>query len=411
MNLFKYKLIEPNGRVITNVINLPFEDEVSAVTYLEREGNTTLSVKKLGPITSFAIKLMQSGIQKRLTRPFLAEFLNNISMMLKSGIPIVTALEESAINSDRPNFESDISDMIITLQGGSSFSGAVEANKHIFPKSVIHLIRIGEASGTLDERIKDASDHLKRIHGIISDTKQALLYPSFVMGTMFIGLIFWLYYVVPKIVTLFTEMDVQLPALTVFIINTSGFVQSYIFELISALIISIFFITTLYKKSQFAKKRIDAVLLKTPVVGTLIQASTLAFISEYFALLMNAGIDLLQSVDIIKDSTNNAVYSDKLGEVKESLTRSETISDSFENTLIFPRFVCRMIKIGENSGTLPDQLQYVAQEYSKKLSTLVETLGKIIEPIVLIVAGTMFAIIIAGLFLPIYDLIGSIGSM
>jgi len=411
MNLFRYKLIQPTGEVVSSIINLPFEDVISAVTYLEREGNTTIYVKKLGPVSSLIMKFLHTGMSKKITRPFIAEFLNNVSMMLKSGIPIVTALEESAANSSRPGFESDINDMIISLQGGSTFSAAVEANSHIFPKTTVYLIKIGEASGTLDERLKDAADHLKRIHSIISDTKQALLYPSFVFLAMGIGLIFWLYYVVPKIVTLFKEMDVELPGLTVFIINTSAFVQQYVFEIILLTIAIIFFCITLYKNNRGFKKGLDHVFLKLPVIGTLITASTMAFITEYFALLINAGIDLLQSMDIMKDSTSNSVFKDKLGEVKESLRRSETISDSFASASVFPRFVCRMIKIGETSGTLPEQLEYIAQDYNNRLSTLVDSLGKIIEPIVLIVAGTMFAIIIAGLFLPIYDLIGNLGSM
>lgn len=411
MNFFKYKLIDPTGKVISNIVKLPFEDELSVMTYLEREGQTALSVKKLNPVFTFLIRLLHSTRRKKITRPFLAEFLNNIAMMLKSGIPIVTALTESALNSGQPEFESDINDMIITLQGGSSFSGAAQQNPHIFPKTVLHLIRIGEASGTLDERLQDAADHLRRIHSIISDTKQALLYPFFVILSMTVGLIFWLYYVVPKIIVLFSEMDVELPALTVFIIRLSEFVQTYILEIFGGLILFFFFISALYKKNRPSKKLMDRMVLKLPVVGTLVQASNLAFITEYFALLMNAGIDLLQSIDIVRESTSNLVYRDKIKEVKASLTQSETISASFEATKIFPRFVCRMINIGENSGSLPDQLQYIAQEYSKKLATLVETLGKALEPIVLIVAGTMFAIIIAGLFLPIYDLIGSLGAM
>ncbi len=228
------------------------------------------------------------------------------------------------------------------------------------------------------------------------------------MGT---GLIFWLYYVVPKIVMLFKEMDVQLPGLTIFIIKTSEFVQNYIFQIFVVVILAVFILITLYKQNRSFKKSMDYVLLKLPVVGTLVNASNLAFITEYFALLINAGIDILQAIKIMQEAVDNAVYSDKLGEVRESLTRSETIAASFTAALIFPNFVCRMINIGEISGTMSDQLEYIAKDYSNKLAMLVSSLGKMIEPIVLIVAGTMFAIIIAGLFLPIYDLIGNLGGM
>ncbi len=411
MNLFKYKLMQPSGEIESSIVNLPFDDVMSAVSYLERGGNITISVKKLGPVTAFLFKLVRTGGRKKVSRDFLAEFLSNISMMLRSGIPIVTALEESAINSARPDFETDIKDMILTLQGGSSFSEAVEANSHIFPKTVLHLIRIGEASGTLDLRLKDASDHLKRIQAIISDTKQALLYPSFVFLAMGAGLIFWLYYVVPKIVTLFDEMDVHLPALTIFIIRTSEIVQNNILVIAAAVVLSFFSITALYKKNRLFKKGSDYILLKTPVAGTLLTASNLAFITEYFALLMNAGIDILQSMQIMQESAQNEIYREKLKEVKESLIRSESIAASFASAEIFPRFVCRMINIGEVSGTLTDQLQYIAADYRGRLAALVATLGKMIEPIVLIVAGAMFAIIIGGLFLPIYDLIGNLGGI
>lgn len=410
MNFFRYKLMQPTGEIESNIISLPFEDVMSAVSYLERDGNTTIFVKKLGPVSAVLFKMMKTSIRKKISRVFLAEFLSNISMMLKAGIPIVTALEESAVNSAHPEFENDVKDMILSLQGGASLSDVIQSNPHIFPKTVYHLIRIGETSGTLDQRLKDAADHLKRIQAIVSDTKQALLYPSFVFFAMGAGLIFWLYYVVPKIITLFDEMDVQLPALTIAIIRISEFIQQEIFTIAAAAVIFFLLIVTLYRKNRSFRKLSDFILLKLPVVGALITASTLAFITEYFALLINAGIDILQSMQIIQDSVKNKIFKEKLGAVKESLTRSEPIASSFSAAVIFPRFVCRMINIGEVSGTLPEQLQYIAEDYRNKLAVMVSTLGKIIEPFVLIVAGVMFAIIIGGLFLPIYDLIGRLGG-
>jgi general secretion pathway protein F/type IV pilus assembly protein PilC len=113
---------------------------------------------------------------------------------------------------------------------------------------------------------------------------------------------------------------------------------------------------------------------------------------------------------ILKDSIRNEIYREKLGDVIKGLTRSDTISDSFKNAVIFPSFVVRMINIGELSGTLDEQLKNIATNYRNKLSLLVATIGKMIEPAVLIIAGILFAIIIAGLFLPIYDLVSQVGT-
>lgn len=410
MSYFKYKMMKPSGEVISGVADLPFEDLLSAITYLEAGENTTIFVKKMNSVSSFIFKFLKQGTRRKVERKFLAEWLNNLSMMIKAGMPLITALEESAFSVDNPDFEADIRDIVLSIQRGANFSTAVEQKRRIFPGTVIHLIKIGEESGTLDDRLNDAAEHLIRIQAIISDTKQALMYPFFVCITMGAGMIFWFYYVVPKIVALFQDMDVSLPPLTLFVIGVSEFVQANILEIIASTVIGGLLITGLYKSSKPCKKAIDYLLLKTPVAGTLIQASILAFITEYFSLLLNAGIDIIHSIKILETSVDNEIYKEKLTEIKHSLASGTPISESFTRTKVFPKFICRMISIGEMSGTLPDQLNYIAEDYKNKLTRLVAALGKTIEPVVLVVAGIMFAIIMAGLFLPIYDLVGNIGN-
>ncbi len=410
MSYFRYKLMEPTGRISSGVISLPYKDVLSAVTHLERGENTSIYVKKLGPVASFIFQLLSLRFRKRVPRSFQAEFLSNISMMLRSGMTLTTAMEEAASTSERPDFESDINDMITNIQGGATFSEAAGRYRYIFPKTVIYLIRMGEETGRLDEMLQDASEHLKRIQNIISDTKQALLYPSFVFIAMGAGLIFWFYYVVPKILSLFKEMDVTLPSLTVFLLKISEFIQNHFLSMVLGLALAIFIVVTAYKENRKVKRTTDALLLKLPISSTIISASTMAFITEYFSLLIKAGIDILQSMTILKESIKNEIYREKLGEVRENLARGEGIADSFRSVLIFPLFVIRMINVGELSGTLPEQLSYIAEDYRNKLTVLVATIGKMIEPIVLVVAGAMFAIIIAGLFLPIYDLVSRVSG-
>jgi len=404
-------MMKPSGEVVSGIVSLPYEDILSVISYLEGGENTTIFVKKMGVFSSFIFRFLKTGIHRKIERKFLAEWFNNLSMMIKAGMPLATALEESAAGSDRSDFKSNVNDMILNIRQGSSFSAAVERQSHIFPKTAMYLIRIGEESGTLDDRLKDAADHLTRIQAIISDTRQALLYPFFVFVTMGGGMIFWFYYVVPKIVGLFKDMDVTLPPLTLFIIAISKFVQTYFFEIIVFSFLLGVLTVMLYKNFKPFKKILDGVFLKIPVAGTLIQASSLAFITEYFSLLLNAGIDIIQSVKILEESVGNEIYRIKLGEIKTNLGAGASICDSFTRARVFPGFICRMINIGEISGTLPHQLSYIARDYKQKLTTLVAGLGKMIEPLVLVVAGIMFAVIMAGLFLPIYDLVGNLGAM
>ena len=133
---------------------------------------------------------------------------NNLSLMLKSGVSLTAALKETTEEMNASNVASDIDDMIKAIEGGTTFSAAAAKYRYIFPRTVIYLIKIGEETGQLDTMLKNASEHLKKIQTIISDTKQALLYPAFVFSALGAGFLFWFYYVVPKIVSLFKEMDV-----------------------------------------------------------------------------------------------------------------------------------------------------------------------------------------------------------
>lgn len=410
MNYFRYKLIEPTGQIASGISRLPYKDEISALSYLERGDNMAIYVKRMTPVASFFLQLAGVSLRKKVKRSSQAEFLSNVSLMLRSGVTLTSALEEAASGSESAHFEADIKNMILSIEGGSSFSDAAENYPYIFPKTAIYLIRLGEETGKLDRMLMDAAEHLKRVQKIVSDTKQALLYPCFVFVAMGAGLLFWFYYVVPKIVGLFKAMDVSLPVITVFLLRLSTFVQDHCLDMILGLTILIVSIVLGYKHNRRIRKAMDALLLKLPVSGTIMSASVMAFITEYFHLLLNAGIDVLKSMDILKASIKNEVYREKLAEVKEGLTKGDGIAESFRRPLIFPTFVVRMIAVGEHSGTLPEQLSHIAEDYRNKLSVIVATIGTMIEPIVLIIAGGMFAIIVIGLFLPIYDLVSAVSG-
>ncbi len=408
MNYFRYKLILPSGVTSSGFIRLPYQEVDSVISYLERKGSTVIYIKRLGHVGTFLVKLGSFRLKKRLPRSFLAEFLGNLSFMLSSGLNIITALEEAAKGSDRPDFEHEIREIVFSIRGGTTFSEAVVNYPHIFPKTVSYLIRIGEESGRLDSTLMDASEHLKRTDQIISDTRQALMYPCFVFVAMGSGLIFWLYYVVPKILLLFKEMDVALPTLTVCILAVSDFIRSNILSILLISFAVVVILVSAYRRSRTVRKEIHRLALSFPLSSSIANASSLAFITEYFSLLLNVGVDLMRSMDILRSSIGNEIFKEKIEEVIHALSKGEGIADAFRRAEIFPSFVVRMIHVGEESGALPEQLSRIAENYRNKLSVLVATIGKMIEPIVLVIAGGIFAIIVGGLFLPIYDLVSKI---
>jgi len=410
MNYYRYKLITPAGKISSGTAKLPFQDLVAAISHLESDGSVSLYVKKLGRITAFLKNLGSLRPRKKFTRADQAELMSNLAMMLKAGLTLTNALEEVSTMNDRPEIANDLSNILIAIQGGASFSEAAANYEHIFPPAILHLVRIGEETGKLDKMLRNGAEHLKRVQAIASDAKQALMYPAFVFFLMGGGFGFWAYYVAPKILELFKEMDVELPALTVIIMEVSQLLQQYLIHIVMVTGITAFLLVSGRKSSKGIRRLTDALLLKLPLIGSIITASSMAFITEYFSLMLQAGIELLNSLDILKKSVGNQIYREKLGEIREDLSKGESIAESFTSKEIFPAYVIRMIKIGESSGTLSEQLMYIAEEYRSKLSILVSTIGKTIEPVVLVVAGVLFAIIIGGLLLPVYDLVSQVSG-
>ncbi len=411
MTYFRFKILRKTGRVSSGVIQLPYDNVLSAMSHLERGNDTIIFVKKLHPFLAALLSFFVYGFQgNSIKRSELAEFFNNVSVMLKAGIPLLVALKDAGEGLNKGRFSTILSGLIIDVESGATLSEALAKHPRIFQGTVVHLITIGEETGTLDRMLLNCSLHLKKIDEIIRNTKQAMIYPSIVLTLITGGMLFWFYSVVPKILTLFDEMEVELPPLTKAILWVSEYVQEYIFTLLAVSFISILLIYIGNHSSITMRKFFQQTLIRMPVFKTIIIASNLAFITEYFSLLLNAGIDVVRSVKILSESVSNEIYREKMLLIGARLASGYTIAESFTIRELFPAFVLRMIKVGEQSGSLPEQLEYIADDYRTRLSTVVETIGKLIEPVVLVIAGGMFAVILAGLFLPIYDLVSQVGT-
>lgn len=408
MNYFYYKLIEQTGNIAQGMIKLPYDTELSALIYLERQGNTVIMIKRLMDVWAKPLLFISALSQRKVTRTELAEVLANLSVMLKSGITVLDGLTEIAQALPHPRLRDAIEGVIFHLASGSSVTGAVSHYPRIFTPMVVQLIRIGEETGALDRTLKDAAQHLQRVQTIISDTKQALIYPLFIISAMGFAMLFWFYFVVPTIVDLFQEMNITLPPITMAILNISLFIQHTLFYIGLFILFAALLLISLLKKHRGVRKFMHKLLSTLPVVGRLRAASNLAFITEYFNLLLATGIDIFRTLAIIQDAVQDEVYKAKIQGLSESISNGLSVTDAFRQANFFPSFIVRMIAVGEQTGSLSAQLELIAHEYRQRLATTIKNIGQLIEPLIIIFAGSIFAVIVAGLFLPIYDLIDAL---
>ncbi len=403
MALFSYKAIDRDGALIRGVIE---ETDVAAATdIVSATGLDIITIRESSELVNSLRKTFTMG--KRIEIGDIIEFANNLSIMLRSGVPILTALNGIAESTEVKFFRDKIKDMALRLERGSGFSSAVAAHSDIFPDIFRYLVVVGEETGNLDRSLDDVAAHLQKMEDLRSSIKGALIYPIFAMVTTFGALMFWMLYVLPKIMQMFETMDVELPAITRGLLYTSSFIQAHKY-LVFSMPFLIFFSIKIIGKFEKGRYYIDLAKLKLPIVKLVVYNKLLALYAEQMRILTVAGITIERSLSIISNVIGNAVFRQAIDKEKEDITAGSRISDAMKKHWIFPPLVIRMIDVGEVSGNLDEQYGYLSEYYLKKLDTVADRMSKMIEPIVIGVVGFLFGIIIVGLMLPIYDLISKI---
>ncbi len=339
----------------------------------------------------------------------LIDFSKSMSVMLRAGVPITVAMEDYADVTTNRLFKRTLKEILDDVTSGESLSNALEKRKSVFPNIMVRVVRIGEETGNLEKAFLDIADHLARIETLKGNIKRALMYPVFVLISTFGALVFWLVYVLPKITKLFEEMDIKLPGLTLFVMGLSRFTQRYFihFLILLALVFIILYIAR--KKSEKVAYFIDSLLIKIPVVSLILNNFYLAFVAEYMKLLISAGSSINRTLELLSESLGNRVYAKAINRIRESVVLGESLSNAFSKEKLFPRLFIRMLRSGEESGLLSEQLQFAADTYYEKLNDVSQKIGKMLEPFVLIIVGGLFAIIMLSLLMPVYDLVSKLG--
>jgi type IV pilus assembly protein PilC len=395
----KYKvwLIDNEGNLIVRIVTSPSQEAL--LSRIERDN--------LIPVKLKPVRL--SFFEPTIKRKEIIEFCNNISLMVGGGISLLEAIDEFSLNTKNKRFKLITEEVIFDIRNGMSFSDALKKHK-AFPDVVVHLVKIGEETGSLSSVLKDAAQHLQKVDDIVSNTKRALMYPLFVTVSMFGAAAFWLFYVLPKLTKVFSTMGLKLPLPTILLIKTVAFLNHYywifpaIFGLIAAIIIGL----KINEKGRFLLSKI---IYKLPIFGALILTSNLAFFFEYEALLLRVGVSITNSLDIIKTAFKNLIFRFAIENTNTNIKNGLGLSESFKKNKIFEPFAVRMISAGEKTGEIDKQMSYVANSYYTKVNRMVEVMEKTIEPIVMTVAGVFFFIIVLALIVPVYQLVSKMGAI
>ncbi len=404
---YYYRVLLPHGKVKSGFIRQLVERDHSVRLKLEAQfDGTVLTLKRL-PGWVAALSDLRSGIARHQVRPHdLAGFLRDMGIMLEAGVPMMEAIKTLVEDEAGDRGVAEIARRVQSdLSAGMRMPQSFERHPDIFPETVRNLAEIGDQSGTLAKMLLESASHVERLIDIKRDIRTAMIYPAMVFATVIAVGFFWLYYVVPNLAQLFKQLHAKLPPLTQWVITVSDALVQYLIIFVVVVVLLVIFLIWLYRSWGKFRSKTHQWMHRLPILRTLSTSSGMAFISEHLALLVRAGLDFMTSLDVLARATTDHYYRERLLKVREGVARGEGIGASMRRVGGFPAMAVRMIAVGEESGSLGDQLDRLAAEFRKRLDVVVKSLGEIIKPALILVAGGLFIFLIVALLLPIYDLV------
>ena len=336
-------------------------------------------------------------------------FCKQFATMLRAGLPVLNTLNMLIEQTKAPGMKKIITSIRTDLESGNALSKCFEKHPKVFDTVVVNLIKAGEASGKLDTFLQRIVISLEKREKIKSQIKSALFYPGVLLSVAILVTIFMLMKVVPVFAKMYEGMGVPVPGSTAAIMAASDFLRSATGGGLTLVIIILFIVSLRYLiKTQYkVRKAWHQLVLKLPVFGNLILKSILAKVSLVMGNLSQAGVDLLESIDIAKSVTTNTVVIEALENIKKGVFSGETLTKLFNKEKIFPTTFSQLISVGEQTGSLDEMFGSVASYYEEEFDTAVANLASLIEPIMIVFMG----ITIGGLMLAMYAPIFNVGAI
>jgi len=400
---FEYTAITKSGQRSTATIQA--QTAAAAGHLLKEQGLLPLSVSPVKKSSIFASL-------KQFTTISLDEkigFVENLSIMLKSGIPLTRAMQILVKQSSNMRFKAILSDIAAQVEGGKSLAEALGKHDKIFSGIFISMVKVGELSGSLDKSLEYLTIQLHREADLKSKVRGAMIYPAVIVAAMVIIGILMSIFVLPKLTSIFKEFGtVDLPFMTKVVIFIADFMSAHAIIMIILIIAAVTGVVMFYKTYQ-GKKAFDWLSVRMFVIGPIVRKINLARFARILGSLLKSGIPIVEGLDVAGNSLDNLPYRELIiksgSEVRLGKNLTETLS---KDETLFPVLVVQMLQVGEESGTVEDMLGQLAVHYEEEVDTIMKNLSSIIEPLLLLFIGGIVGILAVALISPIYSISQSI---
>lgn len=397
MTLYHYRATDTAGHIT--------KGESDALNEFDLEAQ--LKKNGLDLIRAQPIKKMDHAIRK-LARRDLINFIFQLEMLLRAGVPIQAILFDLRETAEIPQIKNLCASLYEKIDSGSTISEALAANPGIFPELVINLVRAGEATGQLPYVLQEIVASLKWQDELATRTRQLLMYPAFVTLVISSVVVFLMTYLVPQIVGFIGNMGGKLPFQTKLLIWVSDAFVKFWWLILPAPFVLLSLILLLVKINPRFKRRMHAVQLRLPYIGPIIKKIILARVSDTLGLTYRTGIPVLDGLVYCSNITSNLVVKEAIDNARTEIANGAPINRGFATQQLFPALIIRMIKVGEETGDLAGSLKNISYFYNRDINDSILRVQVLIEPTLTVVLGFLLGWIMIAVLGPIYDTISKL---
>jgi MSHA biogenesis protein MshG len=348
------------------------------------------------------------GIEITLFKPTVGHvdillFSRQIHTLLKAGVPIMRALTGLQESSTNPAMKEVIRDVRESLEAGRELSVSLARHPKVFTPFYVSMVRVGEATGLLDEIFLRLFDHLEFERYMREQVKSALRYPMFVVLAMAVAIVVVNVFVIPAFAKVFEGFGAQLPMMTRILLAFSNFMVNYWPVMLGGLIAAIFAFRT-WTGTRAGRMQWEAMTLRFPIAGKIVRKAAMARFARSFALSQRSGVPVMQALTNAGQTVDNSYIAAKIETMRDSVERGESVLRAAIGSAFFSPVVLQMVAVGEESGALDDMMDEVGQMYQREVEYELKTLGQQIEPILIVCLGALVLVLALGIFLPMWDL-------
>ena len=395
---FKYKTKDKNGKITVGSFDAYNIEQ--AKNYLVNEGNNIISIQ---PVKKSSLDLNLS-IFAPIKMGELSFALTQISTYLKAGMSLVDAFRILAKQSTKSNIKKIYDLIVYDLLSGESLSTAFEHQPKVFPKLLTNMVKSAELTGDLPAILDDMADYYTSIDKTKKELKSAMTYPTIVLIMAVAVIVFVLRYIVPQYVEMFSSWSDNLPKITLMTISFSNFLQEYLLQIIIIIIMILLLYLYWFKNVKSFRYLMQSIYLKIPVVKNIIMYSEVSMFSKTFASLLNHGVFITDSMDVLIKVSDNEIYKKIIEKTVKNLNRGGKISEAFKDNPHIPVVAYEMIVTGESTGQLGTMMEKVADYYQNLYRNSINQVKTLLEPILIVFLTFTVGIIIISIIVPMFEM-------